>query len=381
MSESPVDQATTLRRLVQEASRGASALGESLPASVQTGQVSFGPQRFDAPPRSPAIEIGAPVRLARALAIASGKGGVGKSNVAVNLSVGLAQLGVRTVLLDADLGLANADVLCGLSPRITLDDVVARRSSLAEAVVAAPGGFRLVPGASGVVRMANLPTADRNSLLRELESLERMADVIVIDTGAGIGPNVVGFAAAARSVVVVVTPEPTSITDAYAMVKSLHARCKDLRVELLVNMAGSESEARDVHARIDRVAQAFLGRTIGFAGAVPLDAAVREAVRGRYPVTLLRPRSPAGRAFRRLARRYVDAVLEETAADQARQPSLSPGTRPNAGAGCGPHGGIEGDWRRPRVDAEGGLFARLAGWMRGSGGHAAARHRPEGVDR
>lgn len=351
------DQADALRRMTgADGSAIASTTAREAPGT-QTGRISFGPRSLTATTPVASMPNATPVRLARAIAVASGKGGVGKSNLAVNLCAAMASLGARVVLLDADLGLANADVLCGLTPRVTLDDVVAGRATINAAMIAAPGGFRLVPGASGVARLANLPMADRNSLLRQLESIERMADVIVIDTGAGIGPNVIGFAAAAHAALVVVTPEPTSITDAYATVKALSTRGADVHVDLLVNMTTRRGEGQDVHARIARVAERFLHRQIGLAGMVPFDPALRDAVRRRHPVTLLHPRSPSSRAFHALAARSLEQFMSSSEAAEL--------------------GG--GDPGRRRPHERPGLFARLARIMRRSG-PASERHRLRGGD-
>src|ERR1041385_2437859 len=158
-------------------------------------------------------------RRASVVAITSGKGGVGKSNIAVNLAIKLAAANKDVVLLDADLGLANADVLCNVDLKTNLAHVIARKHELAEVMVKAPGGFRLIGGASGLARMADLTDGDRQRLLEALAELEQTTDAILLDTGAGISPNVLAFAKAADHVMVVTTPEPTAITDAYAVIK------------------------------------------------------------------------------------------------------------------------------------------------------------------
>ena len=157
-------------------------------------------------------EVGQPTALARTLAITSGKGGVGKTTVAVNLAAQLARLGQRVVLLDADLGTANADVLCNIVPSSTLAHVVAGRRTLQDTIVKAPGGFSLIPGASGLAQMAALNERERSRLLEQLQVLEAEADLVLIDTGAGVSPNVLGFLVAAHEVLVVTSPEPPSRT-------------------------------------------------------------------------------------------------------------------------------------------------------------------------
>jgi len=257
-------------------------------------------------------------RIARAIAVSSGKGGVGKTNLAVNLAVAFAARGQRVVLLDADLGLANADVLCGITPRATLEDVVSSDRSLEEVMVPAPGGFRLVPGASGVSRLADMGQMQRRSVLDQLLRLERTTDLLIVDTGAGIGANSMAFAAAAHSILVTSTPEPTAIADAYGAIKTLVARgCRD-GIKLVVNMAMNEDEARSVHARIDRVSRAFLSTPVEYAGSVPLDPMIPLAVRRRTPLLVASPDAPAARAITRLARSLAGESQTSDRADQRR---------------------------------------------------------------
>src|SRR6476469_9853751 len=221
---------------------------------------------------------------ASVIAITSGKGGVGKSNVAVNLSIKLASAGKNVVVLDADLGLANADVLCNVDLPFNLSHVIARKKELHEVLIPAPGGFNLIGGASGLARMADLSDDDRQRIIDAMEELEHRADIILIDTGAGISPNVLAFTRAADHVLVVTTPEPTAITDAYAVVKVLHRDAAaapnplaavggdpgsapaERRISLFVNQVRSPAEARVVHERIAKVARPFLGVSVYDAG-------------------------------------------------------------------------------------------------------------------
>lgn len=305
------DQATKLRNLVQ---RSASPpTGMIVPSAVRDRSSNssrevanhgragsgFGLRRGQ-PQRRPM-----PRKLARAIAVTSGKGGVGKTNLAVNLAVCLARLGQRVCLLDADLGLANADVLCNLTPRLTLEHVVCGRCRLAEAVLAAPGGFCLIPGASGVARLADLDRESRRALLEQLVALERAADTVIIDTAAGVTANVLAFVAAAQRVVVTTTPEPTAMTDGYGIIKALVSRAAATRIELVVNMVGDEAQGEAVFGRMNRVSRTFLNRSLEFAGSIPMDPAVREAVQQRVPFVLYAPQSPATAAMHRLARRIA----------------------------------------------------------------------------
>jgi flagellar biosynthesis protein FlhG len=285
------DQATHLRRLVGHANEPR----RSAPWPARRTTVT--------PDSSPPVhESAGPPRLAQAIAVTSGKGGVGKTNIGVNLAVCLARLGRRTCLLDGDLGLANADILCNLSPRLTLEHVISGRCRLAEAMLLAPGGFRLIPGACGVAKLADLDRTDRTALIEQLAALDHVADDLIIDTGAGLAANVLAFATAASRVLVVTTPEPTAMTDAYGMVKALTARAPDLGISLVVNMVGPEQEGEAVFDRIDRVSRTFLGRALDYGGAIPTDESVGAAIRHRVPFTLYAPDGPASAAVDALAR-------------------------------------------------------------------------------
>jgi flagellar biosynthesis protein FlhG len=249
-------------------------------------------------------ELAARQRRAVVVALTSGKGGVGKTNLAVNLAIEISRRGKRVLLLDADLGLANADVLMNISPQANLAHVVARRKRLEEVIIDAPGGIRFVAGASGLARMADLPLLDRQRLVASLDELEWHADCIVIDTGAGISPSVLGFVRSADRTVIVTTPEPTAVTDAYAMIKVLtRGDAQAGSVSLLVNQARSAVEAEQVRDRIVRVAKQFLGVGVFDAGHVPYDPLVAEAVRRRTPFVLASPTCPASRAVAELAHR------------------------------------------------------------------------------
>ena len=240
-------------------------------------------------------------RTTHTIAVTSGKGGVGKSNVALNLAVLLSASGNRVALLDADFGLANLDVLIDARVRSNLAHVVAGQRRLGEIVVDLPCGVQLIPGASGLAQMANLNDFQRANLISELTELEADNDVIVVDTGAGIGKNVMTFAVGADTVLVVTTPEPTSITDAYAAIKVLHQQgCKG-KISLLVNFAIDRTEARATYTRIATVARDFLGVSLFDAGYVLTDPKVSAAVRRREPYVLAFPRCQASRCVAALA--------------------------------------------------------------------------------
>ncbi|HEX2972758.1 MAG TPA: MinD/ParA family protein [Tepidisphaeraceae bacterium] len=245
---------------------------------------------------------------ASVIAITSGKGGVGQSNIAVNLAIQFSAAGKDVVLLDADLGLANADVLCNVDLPCNLSHVIARKKEIRDVMVRAPGGFRLIGGASGLARMADLSDFDRQRLVDALAEVEQQADVILIDTGAGISPNVLSFTRAADHVLIVTTPEPTAITDAYAMVKVVSRDGMQRRISLLVNQVRSASEAQVVYERISRVAKQFLGSSVHDAGAISADETVVAAVRRRIPFVIGSPRCAASLGVAQLAVRLQQGV-------------------------------------------------------------------------
>ena len=240
-------------------------------------------------------------RGAHTLAVTSGKGGVGKSNVALNLSILMSAAGHRVALVDADLGLANLDVLANVAVRANLSHVISGTHSLEQTIVDLPSGVQLVPGASGLAKRADLSNFQRAKLLRDLTALEADNDVIIVDCSAGIGPHVMSFACGADHVMVVTTPEPTAITDGYAVIKAVTQRKYRGHASLLVNMAASRGEARTTHQRIATVARQFLSTRVFDAGYVLIDPKVREAVRKREPFVLAYPRCPASRCLAALA--------------------------------------------------------------------------------
>ena len=233
----------------------------------------------------------------RSLAVLSGKGGVGKSNISVNLSLAMAQRGKRVVLLDADLGMANVDLLCGISPRYTLAHLVKGEKSVEELLLPISGSVLLLPGGPGVQGLADLDEASLSVLIDRLSVLDGIADILIIDTGAGIHKNTLSFAVAADSTLLVTTPEPTAIRDAYGVLKSLAIATRSkIDVTLLVNMTSSEEEGREVADRVRMAASQFLELNMAYGGSLPTDMAVRKAVQMRSPFLQAFPESGASRA-------------------------------------------------------------------------------------
>jgi flagellar biosynthesis protein FlhG len=252
---------------------------------------------------APAAGLAPPAR-ALWVTVTSGKGGVGKSAIAANLALALAELNRRTLLVDADLALANADLLLGLSPERRIDDVLLGECALGEILVEAAPGLVLLPASSGVQRLAALDDAARRRFLWELQREVERHDVIVADTASGLAPTVTALAAAADLSLVVTTPEPTALTDAYALVKIL-ARERPETVALVVNRAAGGPEADATARRLRQVAARFLGLDLPVFGRVPEDPALERSVRLLEPVLKDSPLSPAARAIRAMARKLL----------------------------------------------------------------------------
>lgn len=239
----------------------------------------------------------------RVIAVASGKGGVGKTNVSVNLAVSLAHLGQRVLLLDADLGLANLDVMLGLHPKYNISHVLSGKRTLEEIILTGPAGVRIVPAASGIQRMAELSPAQHAGLIRAFSELSQTMDVLIIDTAAGISDSVVSFTKASQEVVIVVCDEPTSLTDAYALIKLLNREHGLFRFRIVANMVSNAREGRDLFNKLTRVTDKFLEVMLDFAGVVPYDEYLRKSVRKQRAVVEAFPRSKSSMAFKEMAKR------------------------------------------------------------------------------
>jgi flagellar biosynthesis protein FlhG len=245
----------------------------------------------------------------RVIAVTSGKGGVGKTNVVANLSVSLAELGKKVVVLDADFGLANLDVLLGLTPRYHLGHVLFGDRSLEEVMLPGPKGIRIIPASSGLQRMSELTLAQRNQLVESFTSLDTDTDYFIIDTAAGISRNVIHFLMAAQEIIVVSAPEPTAIVDAYAVIKIILAEDRKKQIQVLINSVERAQDAQDVFCQINSVVKRFLNREVDYFGHIEWDLHVPKAVRTQTVVTERYPEAAASRCFRDLAQRMV---LHET---------------------------------------------------------------------
>ena len=250
----------------------------------------------------------APLFAARVLAITSGKGGVGKTNVVAGLAQALAQQGQRVVVMDADFGLANLDILLGLSPKYTLEHVLRGEKVLEEILVESEFGVRIIPASSGIQELTRLDTASELRLVQGLQRVAETADWLLIDTAAGIHDSVLKLLMAAQEVVLVTTPEPTSLVDAYAMVKVLHLRDASKPLWLLVNNGQSSEEAQETVDQLQAATERFLGKQLRLLGMIPSDPFILQSVRQQRGVVDLFPRSPAARAFQTLASQLLGQV-------------------------------------------------------------------------
>jgi len=287
------DQATTLRNLATPDATVTSAA----PSLVEGSNVL--PTRSD---RS---------RPTRTIAITGGKGGVGKSNIAVNLALELASAGWRVSLLDADLALANADVLLGVNPQYHLGHVLKGERTLAEVVIETTNGVRLIPGGSGIEELASLTPSQQKRLIAELSAMEADSDFMIIDTAAGIGPNVTSVVRAASEVIIVTTPDPTAVVDAYATIKVLHRHSPTKPVWIVVNCVVGIGDAEHIFGQIHAASKRFLQHPLQHVGTIPRDAELAEAVRRQVPVVEFAPQCPASRSIRLLAKQ-LDRVHRTT---------------------------------------------------------------------
>jgi len=239
----------------------------------------------------------------RVIAVTSGKGGVGKSNVTVNLAVTLAQSGEKVMVMDADMGLANIDVLLGLSPGLNLSHVINGECSLEETIVEGPAGIKIVPASSGVSAMSDLTPAQNAGVIRSFSELTEPVDTLLIDTAAGLSDSVVSYTRAAREVIVVVCDEPASITDAYAMIKVMNRDYGVERFHVLANQAHGATQGRELYNKLARVSERFLEVTLNYLGCIPYDECLKKAVQKQKSVVEAFPRSQAATAFKQIARK------------------------------------------------------------------------------
>jgi flagellar biosynthesis protein FlhG len=244
----------------------------------------------------------------RVIAVTSGKGGVGKTNIAANLAYALSSLNQKTLILDADTGLANIDLILGLTPKYNLYHVLNGQKTMAEIIVKGPGGIMILPSSSGIADMADLSKGHKLTIIDELNRLKERPDFMLIDTAAGIAANVMYFNMAAKEIIIVTTPEPPSLTDAYALMKILHKNYAKKRFQLIVNMVRTPAEAKEVFGRLRTVTDHFLNIHLEYLGFVLYDDKCQEAVRQQKALMELYPSSVGSRCLRQIA----EKLLKET---------------------------------------------------------------------
>ncbi|HBF36656.1 MAG TPA: ATP-binding protein [Firmicutes bacterium] len=246
----------------------------------------------------------------RVIAVTSGKGGVGKTNFSVNLGIALAKLGTRPLLVDADLGLANVDVILGILPPYNLGHVILGEKKITDVMVNGPSGLRVIASGSGVYKLANLSEKSLEQCLQELNEIEKYTDIMIIDTGAGLSKNVLQFVLAAREVIIVTTPEPTAITDAYGIIKVVASTDPTTLIWLVVNMVKNESEGTQVVDRLATVSKRFLGVDLFPLGYIPYDPIIPRAVKEQQPFLISHPRSMAGQSMSQIALNLLNNGME-----------------------------------------------------------------------
>ena len=286
---------TPAESVLSSLSRTESHLPSHAPAELLLSDVAVADSRLHA-----AVPRAVPLRHARILAVTSGKGGVGKSNFSTNLSITLGQLGQRVIMMDADMGLANVHLLLGISPPYSLEHVMHGTKTLAEVMHPAAANVQLIAGGSGITELANLTNNTREAFLSGLRELDDACDLIVIDTGAGLANNVLAFLCAVNEVVVLTTPEPTALTDAYATIKVVSQENPGVRLMLVVNMVHSSTEGSAVAERLKSISRQFLNIDLEYLGCIPSDPAVPKAVRTRRPFVSSAPGCAAAGAINRI---------------------------------------------------------------------------------
>ncbi len=251
-----------------------------------------------------------PKKVARVITVTSGKGGVGKSNMSVNLALQLRKLGKRVIIFDADFGLANVEVLFGAIPQYNLGDVIYRDKNIKEVITTGPMDIGFISGGTGIEGLGNLGREQIQKLVSNLAELDSLADVIIVDTGAGISDSVLEFVMSGNEVILVTTPEPTSITDSYSLLKALNRSpdfaSSNIQIKVVVNRVLSKEDGRNLFSKLDVVVNRFLNLNIEYLGTVPQDDNILRAVMKQTPVSIEFPNTKAAKAFEEIAQTLVN---------------------------------------------------------------------------
>ncbi len=261
---------------------------------------------------------------ARVITVTSGKGGVGKSSISLNLAIQMARMGKRIVVLDADFGLANIEVMLGIRPKANLADLMFRGRELSDIITDGPEGIKFISGGSGIQELASMNKSQVMYLTKKLVELDAYADIIIIDTGAGISDSVLEFVASGNEVLLVATPEPTSITDAYALLKALNQSSEfskqNTKIKLIANRVKNEEEGQLLYENIKNVVDKFLNLELLFLGSIPQDEQISKAVIKQKPVSICNPQAPSAKALEKLAHELLpeNASSEESSAGISR---------------------------------------------------------------
>jgi flagellar biosynthesis protein FlhG len=250
--------------------------------------------------------------LTRTIAVTSGKGGVGKSHFTANLAIKMAENGKNVMVLDADLGLANLDILFGIFPKYSLLNVIRNEKDIRDVVAQGPGGVRIIPGGSGLEELADLDENSRKNFLSSLEQIEDDLDILIIDTGAGLSKNVLSFLNASEEIIVLSTPEPSSLADAYGVIKSVVNSDPDADIKVVVNRVTSEEEAREVFRRLSMVSRQFINHNLKWGGFIYEDRIVSNAVRQREPFVLLNRESKASVCMENICTDLLDIEMHQS---------------------------------------------------------------------
>jgi len=261
--------------------------------------------------KSNIIKASASEPQARVICVTSGKGGVGKTNFTLNLAIALSKQNHRVMILDADLGLSNVDIVLGIVPRYTLLDVINGSKELKEVITTGPNGVKFIAGGSGILELIDMPEVKIHSLIEKLEEINKMADIILIDTGAGLSKSVMSFVMAADEVIIVATPEPTSITDAYAMIKTIGIKEKGKRLKLLINRVENINEGRITFEKLKMASEKFLNIHIEKLGFLTEDISVSRSVKLQNPFILQYPNSSVSKNLETIALKLTNESYTE----------------------------------------------------------------------